>query len=487
MWRLGLALFLALAFVAIGPRSARAANVRYAAPGANGAQPCLQSAPCPLERALTGTGVNGVADGDSVVVEPGTYHPAAAIEVEQAISIGGESGAPPPLIEGAGNYGLLTKAEVRLYDLRIDQASGVLGLFMVGGGVAERMYVTNENGGETACAVAGAVLRDSVCEDTAAGGKGIGLQSSGNGTTTATLDNVVAVGSVGIAVETGVGYDATVEGTNVIASGSTYDLLLTTDSSASTSSTIKLSHSDFSTHHTEGSDNAFTSPSARQNVSAKPLFVDAAAGDFHEAPGSPTIATGDLSVLQPGELDLDRTPRSGPLTCGAATTVDIGAYQSRPGDCTPPSTTSPAPSPPSSPPGTEPAVAPVLRSLSLSHRSFAVAGGHQRQKSAPLGTTVRFDLSEPAAVTIEVLAKRPGHRRGSACVAARKRGPPCVRQVSVGSLRASGQAGENRVRFDGHLGGRTLAPGRYVMRISATAAGLRSGTLTLGFTIEAGG
>jgi hypothetical protein len=493
MRRLGLALLLALAFVAVGPGSARAANVRYAAPSGGGPQPCLESAPCSLQLALTGTGKDGVHEGDAVVVEPGTYHLAGGISFEHVGSVGGQVGAPLPLIESVGGFALEPGGAVDVHDLRINQPSGQgTGLILLNGATAERVYVTNDEGGagSQACFLFGTVaLRDSLCEnlDQAGEGAGVAASTGSSSTSTATLDNVTAVGQMGISVRADGGSKMTVDGTNVIASGRIDDLHLRTDSSAGTSSTIKLSHSDFSTHAAEGTGNTFTSPSARQNQSAKPLFVNAAAGDFHEAPGSPTIATGDLTVVEPGELDLDQAPRSGPLTCGAAPTVDIGTYQSRPGDCTPPPTASPAPSPPSSPPGSEPAVAPVLRSLSLSHRSFAVAGRHQRQKGAPLGTTVRFDLSEPAAVTIEVLAKRQGHRRGSACVATRKQGPPCVRQVSVGSLRALGQAGENRVRFDGHLGGRTLAPGRYVMRISASAAGLRSGTLTLGFTIEAGG
>ena len=154
----------------------------------------------------------------------------------------------------------------------------------------------------------------------------------------------------------------TIDATNVIASGSTDDLRLRTDSSPGVASTIKLSHSDFSTHLVEGSGNTFTSAKARQNVSDKPLFVGAAGGDFHEAPGSPTIAAGDLSVLQPGELDLDRTPRTSALTCGATPTVDIGAYQSPAGECAPPPTSSttdsPSPSPSPAPPPTAPAPPP---------------------------------------------------------------------------------------------------------------------------------
>ncbi len=354
-WRLGLVLLLALAFVVAGPPGARGANVRYAAPSGAGAQPCLQSAPCSLEIALKGTGKDGVHEGDIVVVEPGTYHPATGIAFEHVSSVGGEPGAPPPLIESAGSFGLEPGGPVDVHDLRINQPAGQGdGLTLLNGSSAERVYVTNdeEGAGSGACHLFGTVaLRDSLCENTAQAGQGTGVTATtgASSTSTATLDNVTAVGLVGISLRTTGGSTMKIEGTNVLASGSIDDLLLSTDSSAGTTSTIKLSHSDFSTHATEGTGNSFTSPSARQNVSAKPLFVNAAAGDFHEAPGSPTIATGDLSVVQPGELDLGGAPRSGPLTCGAAPTVDIGAYQS-PGDCGTPSSSPAPPSPPGSTP-----------------------------------------------------------------------------------------------------------------------------------------
>jgi hypothetical protein len=356
-------MLLASVLLALGAPAARAANTRYAAPSGAGPQPCLQAAPCSLEVALTGTGKNGVQDGDVVVVESGTYHPTTGIAFEHLSSVGGEVGAPIPLIESSGSFGLEPGGPVHLHDLRIAQAPGRgSGLILVNGSSAERVWVTSDDTGEltAACDLYGSVaLRDSLCVNLAESGGGTGVTAStGSGaTSTATLDDVTAVGQVGIADSNITGADMLVDGTNVIASGRVDDLQLATDSSAGTASTIKLSHSDFSTHVVEGSGNTFTSPSARQNVSAKPLFVDAAAGNLHEAPGSPTIATGDLSVLEPGELDLDRAPRASALTCGAAPTVDIGAYQSPAGECAPPSSSSASGSPSPAPAPTAPAPA----------------------------------------------------------------------------------------------------------------------------------
>ncbi|MBS1890986.1 MAG: hypothetical protein JST59_06820, partial [Actinobacteria bacterium] len=294
---------LALGLLVVGAPAARAANTRYAAPNGAGPQPCLQAAPCSLAVALTGTGKDGVHAGDPVVVEPGTYHPAAGIAFEGPSSVGGEPGAPVPVIESSGSFGLEPGGDVLVHDLRIIQpANQGTGLDLINGSSAERVYVTNDEAAADsgACGLFGTVtLRDSLCVNTAEGGQGTGVTAATGSTSTsiATVDNVTAVGLFGISVRTEGGSSMTIDATNVIASGSTDDLRLRTDSSPGVSSTIKLANSDFSTHLVEGSGNVFTSSKARQNVSAEPLFVDVAGGDFHEAPGSPTIATGDLSVL----------------------------------------------------------------------------------------------------------------------------------------------------------------------------------------------
>jgi nitrous oxidase accessory protein NosD len=59
------------------------------------------------------------------------------------------------------------------------------------------------------------------------------------------------------------------------------------------------------------------------NISADPLFVNAAAGDYHLQAGSPCIGAGDNSVMLPGALDLDGNVRIWP-TGG---TVDMGCYE----------------------------------------------------------------------------------------------------------------------------------------------------------------
>src|SRR5262249_10068475 len=59
-----------------------------------------------------------------------------------------------------------------------------------------------------------------------------------------------------------------------------------------------------------------------------PGFVNATAGDFHEALGSPTVDAGTQdSDLGPNDLDGNPRTLDGKHTCRSAATPDIGAYE----------------------------------------------------------------------------------------------------------------------------------------------------------------
>jgi hypothetical protein len=109
-------------------------------------------------------------------------------------------------------------------------------------------------------------------------------------------------------------------------------------------------------------------------------------------------------------------------------------------------------------------------------------------RRAPVGTTISFQLSEPARATLDFLQPRPGRRVGRRCVppsrpnATKRR---CTRHVGIGSLSVTAHPGLNKVRFQGRLSRtKRLTPGAYKMTITAAnAAGRHSTSQLISFTI----
>jgi hypothetical protein len=134
----------------------------------------------------------------------------------------------------------------------------------------------------------------------------------------------------------------------------------------------------------------------------------------------------------------------------------------------------PVPTPtPVTPPPAAPALdrtAPLLTGLSAKPRSFRT----RRRAGRPAGTTVRFGLSEAATVRLGAERATTGRRVGGGCVR-QTRGNrsrrACVRYVVLrGVFTRKLAAGVARVRFDGRLGGKRLATGRYRLVLIATDA-----------------
>jgi subtilisin-like proprotein convertase family protein len=94
-------------------------------------------------------------------------------------------------------------------------------------------------------------------------------------------------------------------------------------------------------------------------------------------------------------------------------------------------------------------VAPTIGRVALKPTRFAVARGRTARKR---GTTIRYSLSEAAGVTVRI---------------ERARGK---RFVPAGTVRGSGRAGANAVRFTGLVGRRALKPGTYRLRVVARDA-----------------
>jgi Divergent InlB B-repeat domain len=103
--------------------------------------------------------------------------------------------------------------------------------------------------------------------------------------------------------------------------------------------------------------------------------------------------------------------------------------------------------------------APVLSKLALKPRRF-------ERKSK-----ISFSLSAAATVKLEVL-KKVKQKNGK------------TKAVKVGTPpQISGKTGANTVSFNGKLKRGALAPGKYTLRATATAAGLNSKPLTTAFEI----
>ena len=109
-----------------------------------------------------------------------------------------------------------------------------------------------------------------------------------------------------------------VTATNVIARGAGGFADVAVRTQATVTASVALDHSNFVTRALVGGGNgSITDPATNANQTTTPLFADAAAGDFHQIPGSPTINAGAAAPLD--ALDFDRDPR----TLGGV--PDIGA------------------------------------------------------------------------------------------------------------------------------------------------------------------
>ena len=467
--RLALAVVAALCLAA--PISASAATTRYASPTGTGPSPCIQAAPCSIETALSTAGPGGLAEGDTVLLAPGTYEPAVGLDVFRiGVTVAGEPGKPAPLIEVVGARGLNLENRGTVRDLRIHATEATeYGLAMTGeGSLAERVESTGE--AATACGLGEVTVRDSVCAATGLSGTGLftGLGAGSPITQELDLANVTAIGSFyGIVAQATVAAVVSINATNTIAVGGESDVEARTTGTASAQ--VALAHSNFATKTLSGSNTSISSPTENGNQEAAPIFVDEASGDYREQATSPTRLAGDLGVVLPGELDLAGSSRT--TNCAGTVGVDIGAYQF---ECPTPEETVIPPLIPLAPVISTPnafrgpergPTPPSLSRLAPKPSKFTVTG------KAPKGTTISFALSAAASVKLEVLGKKT--------VKGKKK------TVTLGSLpQVAGKAGANSVKFSGKLKGKPLDPGKYTLRATATAGSLSSSPASAGFEVR---
>lgn len=459
-----------VAFLAL-PLASAAAATHYAAPnGVAGNAPCtVKASPCDIETAIKAA---NLPTNETLVLASGTYHPAGELKVQNSATVEGEAGQPAPLIEGTGTFALWFQNSATVRHLSIHSPHGtIVGLFLsaINSNFVSRVSSTGE--AEQACAVVSANVRDTLC----VGVTGFGQSFSGNQALHTELWNDTMIGSTtGIEINANESNGALVQVVNTIARGGNVDVAGRPEDVGS-SIEIELFNSNFSTVADEGAAGPakkalITSPASGANQSAAPIFVDAAAGNYREATNSPTHRAGALGAVGPEELDLDGNPRA--TVCEGTTTVDIGAYElacpappnngggggASGGGSSGGGSTNTAPTGSGSTTGA--ATAPTLSKLALKPPRFKQA------------TTISFTLSTAAKVNLEVLTRK-------------KLANGKTKTVKVGILPAvSGKPGSNKLSFNGKLKGRRLAPGRYTLRATAIAAGLRSKPLTAAFQIR---
>lgn len=282
---------------------------RYAAPTGSGTA-CSAASPCDLV-----TAVNSASANDEVIVTAGNYNLVAQLAPTVDLTIHGSPGAARPVIVGPPATVPLKdiNSKVALADLTI-QANNEDGVVLFGSAsTVDRVEVTSSGGHAAIRTGPDLVVRDSLAISTGTGADAVFLQGA-SPTTDVVLRNVTAIatGADTRALDvfgTAVATSARIDATNVIADAAT-DL-----SANGQNATINANHSNF--------DTSAGPLGGSENQTTPPLFINAAAGEYREAPTSPTVDSG-LSDPLNGSLDLDGRPR----ITGA--TTDIGAYELQP-------------------------------------------------------------------------------------------------------------------------------------------------------------
>jgi hypothetical protein len=431
------------------PAAAQAAQ-RYAAPSGTGLS-CTRQEPCSFQDA-----VNAASENDEVIVTAGEYTISGAPlnVVYPGLQIHGDPGGPMPRVTAA--LGGLPAISMSVAGSSISYLE-VVNKETEGEGIrcrstsrVERVRATGI--GEGAAGVVqeqSCLVRDSLLRGEGTNSLGMDSRSEDPASTVRNV-TAIATGANSVGIQSrytgGAGGHHTLTLSNSIASGSTFDLRA--ENAVNGPGAIQVSNSNFDSASATGA----ASISGPANQSAPPAFVDAAAGDYREAPGSPTIDAGSGEGI--GALDLAGNPR----LLGAA--PDIGAFEFVP------------------PPPPPPPVVGILTSLAVVPKEFRPLkrGGAIASAAKPKrGTTVRYALTGAAAVAFTVERGLKGRVVGGKC---RKQTPAnrgerkCTRFKRLkGGFSHQGAAGPNSFRFSGRLRSRALRPGRYrlVARTGSTS------------------
>jgi hypothetical protein len=283
------------------PAAADAAR-RYADPNGSTTSPqCAQADPCRIDRA-----VNAAADGDEVVIAPGTYKITTPLKPHGAVDIHGDVDYSAPRLVAAAtlNESVIAAPAGTLRHLSIDAAAtGKLAL-VLRGGVADGLIVNAAADAATIVASSTrTVLRNSVIQTSGSSGGTSALELADHDDgDEIDVRNVTVMATGGSA--TGIECDlqkGRASLVNTLVRGGGYDIKAAGGCTAAFSNFRPA----FSSGLAPGTG----------NQSAEPLFADS---DYRPAAGSPTIDAGAAVDLM-GSADIDADPR----TLDAA--PDIGA------------------------------------------------------------------------------------------------------------------------------------------------------------------
>lgn len=124
--------------------------------------------------------------------------------------------------------------------------------------------------------------------------------------------------------------------------------------------------------------------------------------------------------------------------------------------------------------------APLITNLKLSKSRFRTTGKRG-------GSKLSLTLDEAASLKLTVEKRSKGKRSGSKCVkptAKNRTKKNCTRWTPVrGSIKATGVAGSNSIKFNGKLNRKALASGKYRFKVLATDPSGNTTTALKSFTV----
>jgi hypothetical protein len=296
--------------VAAVPSIASAAE-RYASPTGDGSG-CTSAFPCSLASA-----VKVAAEGDEVIASPGDYALNDTIEDQAKITIRGVPGQPRPhlLFSGANQAGLRLMHGSLLRDVEVEQAAEAAAVSTDGARLDRVVVKGGGSPGDCAVNLVNGTIRDSIA---VADRTPICSFAFGYATTnTSSYRNVTAIATEPGSSAIYVGPTGTVDVslTNVIARGGPGGPGFSAVGDVPGGhAKVTVTHSNFEKWDGFG-DVQVIDGGGNQN--AAPSFVNAAAGDYRQAPGSVTIDAG-INAPVNGAFDVESDPRR-------IDTTDIGA------------------------------------------------------------------------------------------------------------------------------------------------------------------